>query len=65
MTRPVEGTDFASAAMMRLVAAGLSRQGISVPVPASATAHCALCGDRRLGAGVLAEVGGKHNGLGL
>lgn len=42
MTRPVEGTDFASAAMMRLVAAGLSRQGISVPVPTSATAHVPL-----------------------
>ena len=46
MTRPIDGTDFASAAMMRLVAAGLSRQGISVPVPTSATAHVPLASKR-------------------
>jgi hypothetical protein len=47
MTKTADGTDFASAAMMRLVAAGLSRQGISVPVATSATAHVPLAGQAR------------------
>ena len=57
MAQGIEGQDFASAAMMRLVAAGLSRQGISIPVPTSPIAHVAL-GDKRevLGA-VLAQHG--------
>ena len=46
MTKPIEGTDFASSAMMRLVAAGLARQGITVPVPTSATAHVPLMAKR-------------------
>lgn len=33
MSRPGKGQDFASATMMRLIAAGLARQGISVPLP--------------------------------
>lgn len=46
MTKTIDETDFASAAMMRLVAAGLSRQGISIPVPSSSSAHVSL-GDKR------------------
>ncbi len=61
MTRPVEGTDFASAAMMRLVAAGLSRQGISVLVPTSATAHVPLMAKRD----VLSEVLAYHGPLAI
>lgn len=57
MTKPVEGTDFASAAMMRLVAAGLSRQGISVLVPTSATAHVPLMAKRDLMNAVLVNHG--------
>ena len=57
MAQQIDGQDFASAAMMRLVAAGLSRQGIPIPVPTSPTAHVSL-GDKRdvLGA-VLAQHG--------
>jgi AraC-like DNA-binding protein len=61
MTRPIDGTDFASAAMMRLVAAGLSRQGISVPVPTSATAHVPLASKRD----VLSEVLARHGPLAI
>ena len=61
MTRPVEGPDFASAAMMRLVAAGLSRQGISVLVPTSATAHVPLMAKRD----VLSEVLANHGPLAI
>jgi AraC-like DNA-binding protein len=61
MTRPVEGTDFASAAMMRLVAAGLSLQGISLPVPTSATAHVPLVAKRD----VLSEVLARHGLLAI
>lgn len=61
MTRPVEGTDFASAAMMRLVATGLSRQGISVRVPTSATAHVSLMAKRD----VLGEVLARHGPLAI
>ena len=57
MTRTVDGTDFASAAMMRLVAAGLSRQGISIPVPTSATAHVSLIAKRDVLGDVLASYG--------
>jgi len=57
MMRPVDGTDFASAAMMRLVAAGLSRQGISIPVPTSATAHVSLIAKRDALGNVLAVHG--------
>jgi AraC-like DNA-binding protein len=57
MTKPIEGTDFASSAMMRLVAAGLARQGISVPVPTSATAHVPLMAKRDVLSGVLATHG--------
>ena len=39
MTRQDEGQDFASAAMMRLVAAGLTRQGISVPIQSQSGAR--------------------------
>lgn len=39
MTRQDESQDFASAAMIRLVAAGLTRQGISVPVPSPSGAR--------------------------
>lgn len=46
MSKPIEGTDFASSAMMRLVAVGLRRQGIFVPVPTSATAHVPLIAKR-------------------
>lgn len=46
MTKMIDETDFASAAMMRLVAAGLSRQGISIPLPSSSSAHVSL-GDKR------------------
>ena len=61
MTRPVEGTDFASAAMMRLVAAGLARQDISVPVPTSATAHVPLVAKRD----VLNQVLARHGPLAI
>jgi AraC-like DNA-binding protein len=61
MKRPIDGTDFASAAMMRLVAAGLSRQGISVPVPTSATAHVALVAKRD----VLGEILARHGPLAI
>ena len=61
MKRPIDGTDFASAAMMRLVAAGLSRQGISVPVPTSATAHVPLASKRD----VLSEVLARHGSLAI
>ena len=61
MTRPIDGTDFVSAAMMRLVAAGLSRQGISVPVPTSATAHVPLASKRD----VLSEVLARHGPLAI
>lgn len=57
MTRPADSPDFASAAMMRLVAAGLSRQGISVPVPTSATAHVPLMAKRDLLSETLANLG--------
>ena len=46
MTKMIDETDFASAAMMRLIVAGLSRQGISIPLPISPTAHVPL-GDKR------------------
>ncbi|WP_209427638.1 AraC family transcriptional regulator [Pararhodobacter sp. SW119] len=61
MTRTVDGTDFASAAMMRLVAAGLSRQGISIPVPTSSTAHVSLMAKRD----VLGEVLASHGPLAI
>ena len=61
MTRTVEGTDFASAAMMRLVAAGLSRQGINISVPVSSTAHVPLLAKRD----VLAEVLVCHGPLAI
>ena len=61
MTRPIDGTDFASAAMMLLVAAVLSRQGISVPVPTSATAHVPLASKRD----VLSEVLARHGPLAI
>jgi hypothetical protein len=60
MTKTVDGTDFASAAMMRLVAAGLSRQGISV-VPTSATAHVPLAAKRD----VLGDVLARHGPLAI
>lgn len=59
MTRTVDGPDFASAAMMRLVAAGLSRQGISIPVPTSSSAHVSRVDKRDVLGTVLA-----HNGPG-
>ena len=61
MTNNSDETDFASAAMMRLVAAGLSRQGISIPVPTSATAHVSL-GDKR---DVLCAVLTQHGPLAI
>jgi AraC-like DNA-binding protein len=61
MTKPIEGTDFASSAMMRLVAAGLARQGIAVPVPTSATAHVPLMAKRD----VLSEVLATHGSLAI
>ncbi len=61
MTRPNDGTDFASAAMMRLVASGLSRKGISVPVPTSTTAHVPLASKRD----VLGEVLARHGPLAI
>jgi hypothetical protein len=57
MTRTSDETDFASAAMMRLVAAGLSRQGISIPVPTSATAHVSRMAKRDVLGDVLAHHG--------
>jgi AraC-like DNA-binding protein len=57
MTGPVDGSDFASAAMMRLVAAGLSRQGIPIPLPASTNAHVPLTAKRDVLGGVLARHG--------
>ncbi|MGD1934353.1 MAG: hypothetical protein ACFB0Z_07565 [Candidatus Phaeomarinobacter sp.] len=39
MTRAPQTDDFASAVMMRLVAAGLARQRISIPVPPPSGAH--------------------------
>lgn len=57
MTETVEGTDFASAAMMRLVAAGLSRQGIALPVPTSATAHVSRIAKRDVLGQILAHHG--------
>ena len=42
ITRRLEGDDFASAAMMRLVAAGLARQGILIPMPTASNAHVPL-----------------------
>jgi AraC-like DNA-binding protein len=61
MTRTVDGSDFASAAMMRLVAAGLSRQGISLPVPTSATAHVPRVAKRD----VLGEILAAHGPLAI
>lgn len=61
MTKMIDETDFASAAMMRLVAAGLSRQGISIPVPTTPTAHVSL-GDKR---DVLGAVLAKHGPLAI
>ena len=61
MTKTVDGADFASAAMMRLVAAGLSRQGISVTVPTSATAHVPLSAKRD----VLGDVLARHGPLAI
>jgi AraC-like DNA-binding protein len=61
MGKAVDGADFASAAMMRLVAAGLSRQGISLLVPQSATAHVSL-GDKR---DVLGDVLENHGFLAI
>jgi hypothetical protein len=48
--------------MMRLVAAGLSRQGISVPVPTSATADVPLVAKRDVLSEVLAWFTGKEQG---
>lgn len=61
MNRTVEGADFASAAMMRLVAAGLARQGITIPVPTSATAHVPLMAKRD----VLGDVMASHGPLAI
>ncbi len=61
MTRTVDGNDFASATMMRLVAAGLSRQGISISVPTSATAHVSLVAKRD----VLGEILATHGPLAI
>lgn len=61
MTRTSDETDFASAAMMRLVAAGLSRQGISIPVPTSATAHVSRMAKRD----VLGDVLARHGPLAI
>ena len=57
MAQGIEGQDFASAAMMRLVAAGLSRQCISIPVPTSPTAHVSLGDKREVLCAVLAQHG--------
>jgi AraC-like DNA-binding protein len=57
MTQRIEGQDFASAAMMRLVAAGLSRQGISIPVPTSSNAHVPLLDKQDVLGAVLAMHG--------
>ena len=57
MTKMIDERDFASAAMMRLVAAGLSRQGISIPVPTSRTAHVSLGEKRDVLGAVLAQHG--------
>lgn len=54
MAQRIEGQDFASAAMMRLVAMGLARQGISIPVPTSPTAHVSLADKRAVLGAVLA-----------
>lgn len=51
--------DFASAAMMRLVVAGLTAQGISVPHPAPAGAHVARTSKRAVLDQVLAAFGAR------
>ena len=61
MAQRIEGQDFASAAMMRLVATGLARQGISIPVPTSPNAHVSL-GDKRA---VLGVVLARHGPLAI
>lgn len=61
MAQSIEGQDFASAAMMRLVATGLARQGISIPVPTSPTAHVSL-GDKRA---VLSVILARHGPLAI
>lgn len=52
-----DGQDFASAAMMRLVAVGLARQGIALRDPPPAGAHVPLLGKREALAAILAEHG--------
>lgn len=55
--RTVDGSDFASATMMRLVAAGLSRQRISIPVPMPDGAHVSIGDKREVLSAVLANHG--------
>lgn len=57
MTRGFDGTDFASATMMRLIAAGLSRQDISIPVPTTSLAHVSRLDKRDVLNAVLASHG--------
>jgi AraC-like DNA-binding protein len=57
MVKIVDGPDFASATMMRVVAAGLSRQGISVSLPKSSSAHASLHHKRDVLSTVLANHG--------
>ena len=57
MRRPGERQDFASAAMMRLAAAGLASQGISVPLRSPSGAHVPHTQKRELLDAVLATHG--------
>ena len=61
MTRQDKEQDFASATMMRLVAAGLARQGISVPLPPVSGARVPISQKRD----VLAAVMSAHGPLAI